>query len=34
MAQVGKFEVPPPGYTGSLKGTSWDQDIMLDDYNQ
>jgi hypothetical protein len=34
MAAVGKFEIPPPGYTGSLAGTSWDQDTMLDDYNQ
>jgi len=34
MTAVGKFEIPPPGYTGSLVGTSWDPEIMLDDYNQ
>lgn len=29
-----KLEVPPPGYTGSLKGTGWDQDTMLEEYRQ
>lgn len=29
-----KLEVPPPGYAGSLAGTGWDQDVMLDEYNQ
>lgn len=29
-----KLEVPPKGYTGSLKGTGWDQDVMLDEYDR
>lgn len=29
-----KLEVPPPGYTGSLAGTGWDQDVMVDEYDQ
>ncbi len=29
-----QFEVPPLGYTGSLAGTGWDQDVMLDEYQQ
>lgn len=29
-----KFELPPPGYTGSLAGTGWDPDVMLDEYDQ
>lgn len=28
----GKLELPPPGYTGSLRGTSWDPDAMLAAY--
>jgi hypothetical protein len=26
------FEVPPLGYKGSLKGTSWDPDVMADEF--
>lgn len=29
-----RLEVPPPGYTGSLKGTVWDHDEMLKGYEQ
>lgn len=29
-----KVEVPPPGYAGSLAGTGWDPDVMLDEYSQ
>lgn len=29
-----KLEVPPVGYTGSLRGTGWDQDTMLTEYDQ
>lgn len=32
MTARGKFEVPPKGYRGSLKGTSWDVDEMNDAY--
>lgn len=32
MKDRSQFEVPPPGYTGSLKGTGWDPDTMIDDY--
>lgn len=28
------IELPPPGYTGSLRGTSWDPDAMLAGYTQ
>lgn len=28
------IELPPPGYTGSLRGTSWDPDAMLAGYKQ
>lgn len=28
------LEVPDPGYTGSLKGTSWDPDLLLEGYRQ
>lgn len=28
MKDRGMFEVPPKGYKGSLKGTSWDVDEM------
>lgn len=34
MTVVAKFEIPPPGYTGSLKGTSWDDEAVLAGYNQ
>ena len=27
-----KLEVPPPGYRGSLRGTSWDDDAMLSEF--
>lgn len=27
-----QFEVPPPGYRGSLRGTVWDPDAMLSGY--
>lgn len=30
----GMFEVPPKGYRGSLKGTSWDVDVMNEAYFQ
>lgn len=30
---ISMFEVPPLGYTGSLKGTSWDPDAMLAGYD-
>jgi hypothetical protein len=33
-AERARFEVPPPGYTGSLEGTVWDDDAVLDTYNQ
>jgi hypothetical protein len=33
-AQRARFEVPPQGYTGSLKGTVWDPDAVLETYNQ
>lgn len=26
------LEMPPPGYTGSLRNTVWDTDAMLADY--
>lgn len=29
-----KLELPPPGYTGSLRGTAWDPDAILDGYRQ
>jgi hypothetical protein len=29
-----KFEVPPPGYNGSLEGTVWADDRMMDGYEQ
>lgn len=29
-----RFEVPPPGYTGSLRGTVWDEDAVLRTYDQ
>lgn len=29
-----KLEVPPPGYTGSLKGTVWDEDEIIKGYEQ
>jgi hypothetical protein len=32
MKDRGLFEVPPKGYRGSLRGTSWDQDAMNADY--
>lgn len=32
VKSISMFEVPPPGYTGSLKGTGWDPDAMLDGY--
>lgn len=32
MKDRGMFEVPPKGYRGSLRGTSWDQDVMNADY--
>lgn len=28
-----KLEIPPPGYTGTLVGTGWDQDTMVDEYD-
>lgn len=28
MKARGMFEVPPKGYRGSLRGTSWDVDAM------
>lgn len=28
------LELPPPGYTGSLKGTEWDDSAMLAGYRQ
>lgn len=28
MKDRGMFEVPPKGYTGSRRGTSWDTDEM------
>lgn len=31
---LSKLEVPDPGYTGSLKGTSWDPDEILQGYEQ
>lgn len=34
MKDRGTFEVPPKGYRGSLKGTSWDVDEMNDAYFQ
>lgn len=34
MKDRGVFEVPPKGYKGSLKGTSWDVDDMNDVYFQ
>jgi len=34
MKVLSKFEVPPPGYSGSLAGTSWDPDTMLDAYQR
>lgn len=34
MRVVAEFEIPPPGYTGSLKGTGWDPDEVLETYNQ
>lgn len=27
-----KVEMPPPGYSGSLRGTVWDPDAMLASY--
>lgn len=30
---ISMFEVPPLGYTGSLKGTSWDADEMMSGYD-
>jgi hypothetical protein len=32
MKDRGMFEVPPKGYRGSLRGTSWDPDAMNADY--
>lgn len=32
MKDRGMFEVPPKGYKGSLKGTSWDTDTMNEAY--
>jgi hypothetical protein len=32
MKDRGVFEVPPKGYRGSLKGTSWDTDVMNEAY--
>jgi hypothetical protein len=32
MKDRGMFEVPPKGYRGSLKGTSWDVDTMNEAY--
>jgi hypothetical protein len=32
MKDRGMFEVPPKGYRGSLKGTSWDPDVMNEPY--
>lgn len=32
MKDRGTFEVPPKGYKGTLKGTSWDTDTMNDAY--
>lgn len=29
-----KLEVPPKGYTGSLRGTGWDPDTILNEYDQ
>lgn len=29
-----KLEIPPRGYTGSLAGTSWDPDVILEGYKQ
>jgi hypothetical protein len=34
MKDRGMFEVPPKGYKGSRKGTSWDVDAMNDAYFQ
>lgn len=28
MRKKAKFEVPPKGYRGSLRGTSWDPDVL------
>lgn len=28
------LEVPPPGYTGSLKGTVWDHEEIIKGYEQ
>lgn len=33
MKDRGKFEVPPKGYRGSLRGTSWDVDEMNEGYS-
>lgn len=32
MVTRANLEVPPSGYTGSLRGTSWDDDEMLSGY--
>lgn len=34
MKDRGVFEVPPKGYKGSRKGTSWDTDDMNDAFFQ
>lgn len=34
MKVVAMFEIPPPGYTGSLKGTGWDPEAVMEGYNQ
>lgn len=30
----GQIDMPPVGYTGSLKGTAWDPDEMVKAYQQ
>jgi len=34
MKTLSKFEVPPPGYAGSLAGTLWDPETMIDAYQR
>lgn len=29
-----KFEIPPLGYTGSLRGSVWDPDVIIEGYKQ
>lgn len=32
-ADMAQFELPPQGYAGSLRGTSWDDSEMLSGYS-